>query len=576
MKFLKFLFRYRLTIMLFLVLSVLILGAYKEAKATEYSTWYEVLPDSTNQTRDYIYTNKNKYYFTAPIDVPAGTTFHLIDTIKPYEAQYGHGQAFINGSEYLSGIWHTENEGPGAYTVATFSYTGSKTFDIYDYSFSKFTSQTIDIITVHDIIADTVYYIGSYMPYSSENIYHQTNEDNDKVAFRLEIGSQPWITFTSPDSNNKDLLVGNQNFNLYTFEGTCPYNGTNRIYFENTDVTGITVDPNGVRPPDNYFNIDCINNTWSTQEIILKGNHQIKIFDNYNWDLTPHADYFYNTLFYNGISILPQDSDIWISSPLDSRDFYSKPPTYTLQPAENWPFRFQYQLATSTNPSTTYFNLFETTSLWATTSPALISGSLSSLASFNGSLETFINTAVISCSANQKYYKATLANSASTTIAFVSFSTMASSTSVMYPSFFSSSTYSASDLAVSAWLKVFNFKSLPIIGEYIERIWNHLKSRFPWGYLDQIWTLWRDSSASGQDSLGFDVELGNDVGLTTTSTLSITLLPDIQNGSPWYGSAYASKFNAIESKVTPWIWIGWGWIYLRIIYNLFKKKSQED
>jgi len=123
----------------------------------------------------------------------------------------------------------------------------------------------------------------------------------------------------------------------------------------------------------------------------------------------------------------------------------------------------------------------------------------------------------------------------------------------------------------SPWIAT-GLDTLPLIGSYIERLFNHIITRFPWGYVNDLWDIWKDADPSSQSTLGFEVELGTDVGVNATSTLDFVLLPHIAGSNPWYDNPYEDKLNSIEAKVTPWIWVGWGWVYLGVIYRIFRKK----
>lgn len=146
------------------------------------------------------------------------------------------------------------------------------------------------------------------------------------------------------------------------------------------------------------------------------------------------------------------------------------------------------------------------------------------------------------------------------------------------PSYFSTSTVPTSTLN-SLWLDLGSttlFSRIPLIGHYLQDIWDHIKSRFPWGYLDEIWSLWRDATPSNAYSYSLWFDITPEMGAPATTTLALPIISNMDSSSPWNGSIYSSKFNSYEAKLTPWIWFGWGLFYLNVIISIFRKKINFD
>lgn len=137
------------------------------------------------------------------------------------------------------------------------------------------------------------------------------------------------------------------------------------------------------------------------------------------------------------------------------------------------------------------------------------------------------------------------------------------------PGYFSTTTPTTT--LASPWL-TFDLSKLPVIGSFFDRLWAYIKSRFPWGYIDLIWTIWKEADPSEITSFSLYFDITPEMGVTSTSTLALPILTNINSSSPWNGNIYASNFEKIEDKVTPWIWVGWGCFYLGIIYKIFRKK----
>jgi hypothetical protein len=125
----------------------------------------------------------------------------------------------------------------------------------------------------------------------------------------------------------------------------------------------------------------------------------------------------------------------------------------------------------------------------------------------------------------------------------------------------------------SPWFNI-EFDNIPIIGGYIKQMFNHIKSRFPWGYLDVLWTLWKNADASTATNIGFNFNITPEMGVSTTSTVSFPLLTAVNATSP--DSTYTGTLNSIENKVKPWIWFAWGAFYIQVAYRIFRRKLNNN
>jgi hypothetical protein len=134
---------------------------------------------------------------------------------------------------------------------------------------------------------------------------------------------------------------------IYTFQGTCPTNGPNQLGWTR-DITQISFIPV-------HYEIDCIGNEWFWNGPVLGGSQQIYIVD------TDTGDFAHSS--FTGIN----DPNVQITYPNDLQIIY--PTTqdsqshYTVQPDDEFPFRFKYKLAESSDYNTAVFRMSNCTSI---------------------------------------------------------------------------------------------------------------------------------------------------------------------------------------------------------------------
>jgi len=480
-------------IMLFLVLSVLIFGAYNEARAETYNI---------NPTNQWNYTNNSglsnswSYIINNLVTPSWDDNLDYLRTSGRYDNYYGNQQfiqravAEFDLSEIPVGAtiysaklkWTDHTSSLQSYATTTLNLfefnkvynssndflsfgntalSGGSTFikDVTSYGALELVLNNNGIIYLNDRFnnASTTTYLGARLDYDYFDIRPPAYDSGNAIRLNgisLEIdttageSSTKPITLIYPLANSSQSVQINQPISTYTLfrlNGTCAVSGEDRVYVHNL--------PNSYTPDSDDFNdqgIDCINGQWSY--------YDVSITDGLN----------YYTIF--------------------SRDFIdeSRSPVYNYDYVST---EVNFYVIMSFAPTT------PTTSLPTTTLDSL-------------------------------------------------------------------------------WLTP-DLSGLPLIGNLFTQVWDHIRTRFPWGYLDQIWAVWKSTSASSQDSLGFELVLDPDITGNATTTVSFPLTT-ISDNSPWGSSAYRDKLDKIEAKVEPWIWIMWSWFYLKIIIQVFKKKIHSN